>query len=640
VHIPSADALFRALERARIFGLAAVDAEGRQTYVSEGFCELFGFAAQELLGRTPPFAYWPPEEVSRIQAALESTMRGEAPRAGFDLRFAHKDGRRLGVRVLIVPIPGSGGHPAGWLATVTDVGEQKETEARLRRSERLLAEAQQIAHLGSWEWEVGASTVWWSDEMYRVYGLEPGSVQITYDAYKSRIHPDDREAMARVVQHTIETGEPFIKEHRAVLPDGTVRYLLARGGVMRDAQGRVVRLAGTGQDVTELRQMEEERQKLARERAAHEHAAALSRAKDEFLAMLGHELRNPLAPIVTALKLMELRGGDVLRKEREVVERQVRHMIRLVDDLLDVSRIARGKVQLRRSALDVADILARALEIASPLFEERGHALNLDVPRGVSVYGDEQRLTQVFANILTNAAKYTPPGGHVHVSARQQETGVEVRIRDDGVGIEPGLLPHVFDLFVQGRRGPDRSQGGLGLGLAIVRSLVRLHGGEVEALSNGPGTGAEFVVRLPVRAERRSRPPAPTDPTPQRQPGGARRVLVVDDNGDAAEMLAGYLRSAGHEVHVASDGVSALDLAVRVRPEVALLDIGLPVMDGYELARRLQEIEDLAGLRLVAITGYGQHSDRARSAQSGFEAHFVKPIEPAEVEALISNGSP
>jgi CheY-like chemotaxis protein len=322
------------------------------------------------------------------------------------------------------------------------------------------------------------------------------------------------------------------------------------------------------------------------------------------------------------------------------VERQVRHMIRLVDDLLDVSRITRGKVQLRRSALDVADILARALEVASPLFEERGHALTLDVPRGLSVYGDEQRLTQVFANILTNAAKYTPAGGHVQVSARNAESGVEVRIRDDGVGIDANLLPHVFDLFVQGGRGPDRSQGGLGLGLAIVRSLVRLHGGEVEAFSNGTGTGAELLVRLPIRAERRSRPPLPTEPVPRAQPAGSRRVLVVDDNGDAAEMLAGFLRSAGHEVHVASDGVTALDLAVRVRPEVALLDIGLPVMDGYELARRLQEIADLEGLRLVAITGYGQQSDRARSAQAGFEAHLVKPIEPAEVEALISNGAP
>ncbi|MGH7269999.1 MAG: ATP-binding protein, partial [Polyangiaceae bacterium] len=311
-----------------------------------------------------------------------------------------------------------------------------------------------------------------------------------------------------------------------------------------------------------------------RDRAAAEEA---SRAKDQFLAVLGHELRNPLAPIATALRLMALQEGGLFATERATIERQIQHMTRLVDDLLDVSRITRGKVELRRRSIEIADVLARALEIASPALEQRQHRLEVDVQSsGLTVYADSARLAQVFANLLTNAAKYTPSSGLVRVRATRDTDRVRVSVSDTGTGISPELLPHVFDVFVQGAR-PDVVRGGLGLGLAIVRSLTELHGGRVEVRSNGPGTGSEFIVDLPLRETTyKSVRPTPSERRAVSVSARPRRVLVVDDNLDAAEMLAEWLSAMGHQVRVAADGPTALALAAELKPDVALLDIGLP----------------------------------------------------------------
>jgi len=361
----------------------------------------------------------------------------------------------------------------------------------------------------------------------------------------------------------------------------------------------------------------------AQARAAAESA---NRAKDEFLAMLGHELRNPLSPILTALQMMKLRGDEVHGKERAIIERQVRHLARLVDDLLDVSRITRGKVELHRDRVELATIVAQAVEVASPLFEERVHRLFTDVPADLAVIGDEHRLTQVLSNLLTNAAKYTPPGGRIEVIARAEDGKAIIKVKDTGKGIPPDLLSRVFDLFVQGYRTPDRSGGGLGLGLSIVRMLVTMHGGQVTATSEGPGKGSEFTVTLPVDAD--ALPlvaPLSASPTTPEPSGDRRRVMVVDDNRDAAELLAEALEMEGYQTRVAFDGPSALRVAAEFRPDLAFLDIGLPVMDGYELARRMRTLAQ-GPLLLVAVTGYGQASDRARSAAAGFDEHLVKPI--------------
>jgi PAS domain S-box-containing protein len=382
-------------------------------------------------------------------------------------------------------------------------------------------------------------------------------------------------------------------------------------------------------------------QVLARKQLAglRDAAESANRAKDEFLAMLGHELRNPLSPILTALHVMKLRGEAGSARERTVIERQVSHLTRLVDDLLDVSRIARGRVELKAEVVEMAEVVATAVELASPLLEERNHTLTIDVPqRGLRVDGDPMRLSQVVSNLLTNAAKYTPHGGSIAVRAEQVDAEVVVSVRDTGIGIAAEMLPHIFDLFVQERQALDRSLGGLGIGLSIVRSLVQRHGGSVSAHSGGPGTGSEFVVRLPIAIRTDDRAGVSPEPPPQlvaAPQARAMRILVVDDNEDGAEMLAAALSFKGYETRMAHDGPTALKVAAEFSPDIAFLDIGLPVMDGYELASHLRKLPGLAGVQLIAVTGYGQVSDRERTRDAGFHHHLVKPVDLTALEATL-----
>jgi PAS domain S-box-containing protein len=369
---------------------------------------------------------------------------------------------------------------------------------------------------------------------------------------------------------------------------------------------------------------------------AVERARVADRRKDEFLAMLGHELRNPLAPIAIALDLMDLdRGGDA-RRERDVIRRQVDHLSRLIDDLLDVSRITRGKIELSREIIEVSTIVARAAEMASPLFEKRLQRLVLDVPRtGLLVDADPTRLAQAFQNLMTNASKFSDERASIELHARRVGDSVVVEVRDHGIGIAPDLLPRLYDLFAQGERALARSEGGLGIGLAIVKSMCELHGGTISATSAGPGMGSTFVVTLPrIDARAALAAPATTRSTEQMPAlASGTRVLVVDDNVDAAHMLRDFLQALGHEPAIAHDGPAALELALSFKPDIAVLDLGLPVMNGYELARRLRETLGYDKLRLIAVTGYGQDSDRARSREVGFDHHLIKPI---ELDALLS----
>ncbi len=359
-----------------------------------------------------------------------------------------------------------------------------------------------------------------------------------------------------------------------------------------------------------------------------------NRAKDEFLAMLGHELRNPLAPILTALQLMRLRGVQGAEKERAVIERQVKHVVRLVDDLLDVSRIARGKIQLKLEPVWLSEVVAKAIEMASPLMEQRRHRLTADVPAAAVVQADAGRLSQVVANVLTNAAKYTEPGGAISVHAEVDGAIVRLIVRDSGVGIDPTMLATVFDAFAQERQDSDRSLGGLGLGLAIVRSLVEAHGGTVMLTSQGKGTGTECIIELPSSSVRPARPSAVPD-HPTAPVGDGLEVLLVDDNVDAADMLAESLRALGHHVRVAHDGVHALTIATDYVPDIALLDLGLPVIDGYEVAARLRMQPGWESVRTVALTGYGLQNDRERTRHAGFDGHLVKPIDVNDLDALL-----
>ena len=482
---------------------------------------------------------------------------------------------------------------------------------------------------------------------YAIFMLDPHGNVATWNAGASRIkgwtadeiigkhfstfypEADVRAGKCEMELEVAARDGVFEDEGWRVRKDGSEFWANVVITAVRDASGTLIGFAKVTRDLTDRKRGEEERAA----RLAAEHA---NRAKDEFLAMLGHELRNPLAPIATALQLMKLRG-DGESKEQQVIDRQLRYMMRLVDDLLDVSRIVQGKITLKTHRLDLREVLAKALELASPMIEQRQHHLDVEAPGRFYVDGDDARLIQVISNLIVNAAKYTDHGGHIAVSIREDAATREavIEVRDDGIGISPELLPRVFDLFVQGYQGVERSRGGLGLGLTLARQLVALHHGTVEAHSAGLGHGSTFTVRLPLVDARTTESLAPLSRGPRiaRNP---RRILLVDDNEDALLLLADALEAAGHQVRTAGDPAEALAVARTFRPEVAILDIGLPVMDGYELAGRLREELQGANVHLIALTGYGAESDKTKSANAGFAAHFVKPVDVQRLSDQIA----
>jgi signal transduction histidine kinase len=395
---------------------------------------------------------------------------------------------------------------------------------------------------------------------------------------------------------------------------------------------------------SELEQTNRVLQSEVAERARAE--AALKEAdrhKDEFLAVLAHELRNPLAPIRNAVEIMRRSAlpDPQLAWSRDVIERQVKHLTRLVDDLLDVSRITRGNINLSREPVQVTTIVARAIETIQPLIAEQRHELSVAVAdESLEVEGDLTRLTQVLGNLLNNAAKYTDPGGSIAVTAQRTGTDVEIRVRDNGIGIPPELLPRLFQLFTQVDGAAHRAQGGLGIGLALVRQLVQMHGGSVTAYSQGPGRGSEFLIQLPLRVKSyRENGAGLSDPLPPLARGAVKtghRILLADDNRDALDSLATLLQCDGHEVHTAGDGAEALEVAAVCHPDVVLLDIGMPKLDGYEVARRIRAEPWGKSAVLIALTGWGQDEDRRRSREVGFDSHLVKPLDPEALSTLLA----
>lgn len=363
------------------------------------------------------------------------------------------------------------------------------------------------------------------------------------------------------------------------------------------------------------------------------------RRKDEFLAMLGHELRNPLAPIGAAAQLLKLASEDVgkVKMASQIIARQVKHMTSLIDDLLDVARVTRGLITLDREAIDIRQILSEAVEQVEPILQSKGHALDMQLPAStLNVEGDHKRLVQVFANVLQNAVKYTPNGGRIEVVLSVRDHDLSVRIADNGIGMTPEMVTHVFDLFAQAERSADRSQGGLGLGLSIVDSLIRSHGGSVEASSEGLGLGSVFTIRLPHRGGGKEMPAADLTPSVHADVPASLRAMVVDDNRDAADTLAMLLQAEGYDTSVYYTAHDALENAVRLKPHICLLDIGLPDMNGNDLARALRTLPSTASAVLIAVTGYGQQEDRDSSRDAGFDHHFVKPLDAEQLMQLLA----
>ena len=504
--------------------------------------------------------------------------------------------------------------------TTKDVTEQIRSEKALRESEkrfRALTTAGQVVYRMNADWS----------ELRELDGR--GFLRDTSGPGRRWLHdyiPEDEQPRVRAaVQEAIRSGAVYELEHRVRRLDGSDGWTLSRAVPLLDPDGRVVEWIGAASDITERK-------------AAEEKLRESDRRKDEFLAMLAHELRNPIAPISAAAGLLQRMPTDetLVRRSSQIIARQVGHMTGLIDDLLDVSRVTRGLVQLERAPLDLREVLQDAVEQVMPLVRARRHDLALTLPaEAIRVEGDQKRLVQVVANLLGNAAKYTPEGGRLAVRGSVDGGHACIEVADNGIGMAPDLTRRAFELFAQAERSSDRSSGGLGLGLALVKSLVELHGGSVSCVSPGEGKGSTFAVCLPC-LEAAARPAAQGAVATHGPASGQLRVLVVDDNVDAAVTLSMLLEASGHETLVEYGAQAGLERARAAHPQACLLDIGLPDMDGRELARRLRADPATAGALLVAVTGYGQDSDRQQILAAGFDHHMVKPVDIGRLEAILS----
>ena len=614
------------------------DADGRVTSMNAVAQALTGWSQTDALGQLLTDVFRIVHEETREPVDNPATR---ALQAGTIIRLANhtvllaRTGEDHPIDDSAAPIRDESGTTVGAVLVFRDVSERKRTD---------LARAHLAAIVESSDDAIVSKTLQsiilsWNKGAERLFGYS--AHEAIGQPITMLIPPERRDEEQQILERIIRGERIEHFETVRVCKDGSQIDISLTISPIRDARGQIVGASKVARDISHRKSLEARNRELReREQLARQEAEAANRAKDEFLAMLGHELRNPLSPILTALQLMKLRGGG-LERERTVIERQVSHLTRLVDDLLDVSRIARGRVELKEELVEIAEVVAKAIEIATPLLDQRTHALDVEVPRRLWVRGDSIRLNQVVSNLLTNAAKYTPPGGHIRVRATEERGEIVIRVRDTGIGIAPDVLPRVFDLFVQERQTIDRSQGGLGLGLTIVRNLVERHGGTVSAHSDGPGTGSEFVVRLP-RANVPVEPEGPAgvesaSESVSSPSDAALRILVVDDSVDGAEMLAAALSAKGYKTQVAFDAPSALRIAAEYRPAIAFLDIGLPVMDGYELGARLRGLSELNDIKLFALTGYGQESDRQKTRDAGFDHHFVKPIDLDAIEAVLGD---
>jgi len=553
---------------------------------------------------------------------------------GIEYRLIRRDGEMrwiVGRAQTFFAGEGSQRRPLRTVGAEYDITNRKRIEMDLRAEQESFRLALEASRAGAFDWHIPSNQMRWTDGHYRILGIEPKSVPPSYELWRRHIHPDDVEHVDRTVDDALAGNQRYRAEFRILrATDGLERWIEAQGLTFSES-GRALRMVGVVADVTDRRLAE------ARLRESEAALREADRRKDEFLATLAHELRNPLAPIRNAAQMLSLAKLDEeqLQWARRVIHRQVEHMARLLDDLLDVARITQGKLHLKKERVDLGTIVDTAVEAARPLINAKKHGLTLELPPELpTLEADPVRLAQVLSNLLTNAAKYTDASGRIALRARIAEDKLRISVRDNGIGLSPGALSQIFEMFSQVRDEQDRSDGGLGIGLALVKGLVDLHGGTIEACSEGAGHGSEFVVTIPVHHGESPRAVA-TSPTAERREQVGRRILVADDNQDAADSLALLLSTGGHEVRIAHGGHGAVVLASDFRPEIALLDIGMPDLNGYEVARQLREPSWGKTLRLIALTGWGQEEDKQRALAAGFDHHLTKPVDLAELERLI-----
>lgn len=568
---------------------------------------------------------WPTEAGEELRRAMGRALAGES--ASFQAFCPTAKGTPRWWDVAVSPVRDTAaGQVVRLLVVSRDITESKQLELALRESEAHFRSMADNAPVMLWVSDPTGGCTYLSRQWYEFTGRPVGKDEGL--GWLEAVHPEDLANTREIFLDANERHIPFSIDYRVRRHDGEYRW--AVDAALPRFEGEVFQgFVGCVFDVHHRKELEDELRQLA---------AALSEAdhrKDEFLATLAHELRNPLAPIRNGLQVLKLAGpnSDAAARARSMMERQLGQLVRLVDDLMDVSRITRGKTELRREPVPLATVLNSAVETSRPLIEQMGHTLTMTLPeQPIIVNADLTRLAQVFLNLLNNAAKYSDRGGQIRLTAERQGEWAVVSVRDTGIGIAAESLPRIFDLFTQVDRSLEKAQGGLGIGLTLVKRLVEMHGGSVEARSDGPGRGAEFVVRLPITVEATL---PQSDEAADLAPETTFRILIVDDNVDGADSLAMMLRTMGHETRTAYDGLAGVALAEQYRPDVALFDIGLPKLNGYEACRRIRETPWGKELVLIAVTGWGQEDDRRRSREAGFDHHLVKPVNPSGLAKLI-----
>ena len=503
----------------------------------------------------------------------------------------------------------------------------------LRNSEERLRLAQSPI-VGVWDWLASTGDVWWSETMWAIYGTTPVPPQAVQKVWLTLLHPDDRNRMDTQLSELLADGSATAlrDEFRIIRPDGELCWVEFIARLERDPTGKAVRMLGINVDISKRKQLEDDLRQVADEMSESD------RRKDQFLAMLAHELRNPLAPIRNAVEILRLMPGDVeaVKSATALIDRQICQMVRLVDDLLDVSRISRGKIELRVHQVDLVLAVTEVVDSIRPLANNLEHDITTSFPgQPLYVDADPTRLAQLVGNLLNNACKFTPPRGRISLAVTRVGDQATIRVSDTGVGVPADQLSRIFEMFVQGDTSLERSHSGLGIGLTLVKQLAEMHGGAVEARSAGSGLGSEFIVTLPIsHGASAAQPQEPSTNHLAHKTFG--RILVVDDNRDSAESLAQLLKSLGNTTLTAFDGYEALEVGTEFHPNVVLLDIGLPKLNGYDTARRIRELPWGHNAVIVALTGWGKEEDRRQSSEAGFDSHLVKPVEFEQLTALLA----
>ena len=559
----------------------------------------------------------------------QGVLRGNNGSLEFEMTGL-KDKRRW-METHAAPLRDTSGRIYALLAVSRDITERKRAEDALRASEERLRLALAASRMGVWQWELETHAVLWSPECYEI--IAPEISAGTLEAFTKLLEPEDARRYMELARQAIATKTIFSAEVCIIRPQHEMRWISNFGRAEYDPDGKPIRMIGTVQDVTDRKRLLAEVQ---------EHAAQLSdadRRKDEFLALLAHELRNPLAPVTNAVEIlrMDTLSSPQARRATEMIDEQMQYMTRLIDDLLDVSRVTRGKLELRKEQLELSQVMKNAVDKTRAFIDESGVQLNVTLPpQPLRLNGDNFRLTQVLSNLLHNAAKYTECGGSISLSAKREGDQVTISVKDTGIGMPADKLYQVFEVFAQLDTSLERTRGGLGVGLTLVQRLVELHDGSVEAKSEGPGKGSEFIVRLPLLPDETPGESSKPLPAAASKISRALRVLVVDDNHAAADMLETLFRLKGMPARLAHDGEEAVKVAEEFLPDVVLLDLGLPKLNGYDACRRIREQAGGQKVIIIALTGWGRDEDRQRTAEAGFDHHLVKPIRPLALLNIIA----